>query len=56
LNDAREIEDLGLDEIAAEGILAIEWAEKLPEPPRDAIRVTIEHAEESKRKLGIENS
>src|SRR5262249_50221578 len=25
LNDPREIEDLGLDEIAAEGVLAIEW-------------------------------
>jgi tRNA threonylcarbamoyladenosine biosynthesis protein TsaE len=30
LNDPREIDDLGLDEIAAEGVLAIEWAEKLP--------------------------
>jgi tRNA threonylcarbamoyladenosine biosynthesis protein TsaE len=30
LNDPREIEDLGLDEIAADGVLAIEWAEKLP--------------------------
>jgi tRNA threonylcarbamoyladenosine biosynthesis protein TsaE len=29
LNDPREIEDLGLDEIAADGVLAIEWAEKL---------------------------
>ncbi len=30
LNDPREIEDLGLDEIAADGVLAIEWADKLP--------------------------
>ena len=30
LNDPREIEDLGLDEIASAGVLAIEWAEKLP--------------------------
>ena len=29
LNDPREIEDLGLDEIAEGGVLAIEWAEKL---------------------------
>ena len=29
LNDAREIDDLGLDEIAADGVMAIEWAEKL---------------------------
>src|SRR5712672_4080883 len=30
LNDPREIDDLGLDEIATEGVLAIEWAEKWP--------------------------
>src|SRR5207247_5170994 len=30
LNDPREIDDLGLDEIAEGGVLAIEWAEKLP--------------------------
>src|SRR5213593_3250525 len=29
LDDPREIDDLGLDEIAEEGVLAIEWAEKL---------------------------
>ena len=42
LNDAREVEDLGLEELAADGVLAIEWAEKLPRPaarrdPRAAI-------------------
>src|SRR6185436_13302103 len=35
LNDAREIDDLGLDELGAGGVLAIEWAEKLADPPRD---------------------
>jgi len=29
LNDPREIDDLGLDEIADDGVLAIEWADKL---------------------------
>jgi tRNA threonylcarbamoyladenosine biosynthesis protein TsaE len=29
LDDPREIDDLGLDEIAEDGVLAIEWAEKL---------------------------
>jgi tRNA threonylcarbamoyladenosine biosynthesis protein TsaE len=43
LNDAREVEDLGLDEIAAEGVLAIEWADKLPRKPADAIVVTLAH-------------
>src|SRR5581483_9907220 len=34
LNDPREIEDLGLEEIAAGGVLAIEWAEKMTVNPR----------------------
>ena len=56
LNDPREIEDLGLDEIAANGVLAIEWAERLPHPPVDAIRVTLEHAGETGRVVTIENA
>src|SRR5438128_11360791 len=43
LNDAREIEDLGLDEIAENGVLAIEWAEKLRDVPGGAIGVRITH-------------
>jgi tRNA threonylcarbamoyladenosine biosynthesis protein TsaE len=54
LNDAREVEDLGLDEIAAEGVLAIEWAERMPRPPADAICVRIEHAGETGRRVTIE--
>jgi tRNA threonylcarbamoyladenosine biosynthesis protein TsaE len=30
IEDPREIDDLGLDELAEDGVLAIEWAEKLP--------------------------
>ena len=41
LDDPREIDDLGLEEIAAAGVLAIEWAEKLRELPRGAIAVRI---------------
>jgi len=54
LNDSREVEDLGLDEIAADGVLAIEWAEKLPRLPPDPISVTIEHAGETERRLTFE--
>jgi tRNA threonylcarbamoyladenosine biosynthesis protein TsaE len=53
LNDPREIDDLGLDEIAAEGVLAIEWADKMPNPPPDAMRVTIEHAQDNERRILI---
>jgi tRNA threonylcarbamoyladenosine biosynthesis protein TsaE len=30
LDNPREFDDLGLDEIGADGVIAIEWAEKLP--------------------------
>ena len=53
LNDAREIEDLGLDEIAADGVLAIEWAEKLPRDVPGAIAVRIEHGDGDTRKITV---
>jgi len=43
LNDPREIDDLGLDEIALDGVLAIEWAEKLPRPSAGATVIRIAH-------------
>jgi tRNA threonylcarbamoyladenosine biosynthesis protein TsaE len=54
LNDAREIDELGLDEITAGGVLAIEWADKLPQPPSNAIRVEIEHAGDTERRVTLE--
>jgi tRNA threonylcarbamoyladenosine biosynthesis protein TsaE len=56
LNDPREIEDLGLDEIAADGVLAIEWSEKLPRPVRGAVTVRIEHGDGDTRMLTITRS
>jgi tRNA threonylcarbamoyladenosine biosynthesis protein TsaE len=53
LNDPREIDDLGLDELAADAVLAVEWAEKLPRPPAGAIEVHIEHADGDIRILTI---
>ena len=48
IDDPREFDELGLDEIAEDGVLAIEWAEKLP-----AARLTpfalIEHASDQRR-------
>jgi tRNA threonylcarbamoyladenosine biosynthesis protein TsaE len=55
LDDSREIDDLGLDEIAAGAVLAIEWAERLPNPPGDAIRVSLEHAGEDQRQITIDS-
>ena len=58
LNDPREVDDLGLEEIAADGVLAIEWAEKLParlRPPH-YVEVRIAHGAEDIRTIGITNS
>jgi tRNA threonylcarbamoyladenosine biosynthesis protein TsaE len=55
LNDPREIDDLGLDEIAVEGVLAIEWADKLPRGWRGAIDVHFAHAEGDMRSLSIDD-
>jgi tRNA threonylcarbamoyladenosine biosynthesis protein TsaE len=53
LNDPQEVDDLGLEELGSGAVVAIEWADKLPAPPPDAIRVTIEHAGESERRVTI---
>lgn len=54
LDDPREIEELGLDEQGEEAVVAIEWAEKLPRVPPGAIRVRIEHVDETERLLTID--
>ena len=58
LDDPREVDDLGLDEIAADGVLAIEWADKLPgaarPQPSRAIDVYIAHGDGDTRTIGVE--
>lgn len=56
LDDTREVEDLGLDEVAAGGVLAIEWAEKLPAVPVDALAVRISHGDGDMRTIQIDSS
>jgi tRNA threonylcarbamoyladenosine biosynthesis protein TsaE len=53
IEDPREFDELGLDEIALDGVLAIEWAERYPNPPASSIRVSIEHVRDSERKIAI---
>jgi len=53
LNDPREVDDLGLDEIAQSGVLTIEWAEKLTNPPREAIHIRLEHTGADERRVTI---
>ena len=40
---------LGLDELTADGVLAIEWAEKLPRPTPGAIVIRIAHGDADSR-------
>ena len=56
IEDPREFDELGLDEIAEDGVLAIEWAERLPRPPQNAVRVSITHAGESERTVTVEST
>ena len=55
LNDAREFDELGLDDIGCGAVLAIEWAEKLPAPPPDAVCVTLEDAGGDERRITVES-
>ena len=45
LDDPREVVELGLEEIAEDGVLVIEWAEKLQWPRAGAIEVRIAHGD-----------
>jgi tRNA threonylcarbamoyladenosine biosynthesis protein TsaE len=54
VDNTQEIDDLGLDEIGADGVLTIEWAEKLPHPPPAAIEVRITHVDTETRTLAIQ--
>jgi tRNA threonylcarbamoyladenosine biosynthesis protein TsaE len=50
-----DVDDLGLDALAAQGVLAIEWAERLPRPDPGAIHVQLEHAGEDARRITVSN-
>jgi tRNA threonylcarbamoyladenosine biosynthesis protein TsaE len=53
LHAAQEIEDLGLDELAASGVVIVEWPEKLPRAVPGAILVRIEDAGGDEREIRI---
>jgi tRNA threonylcarbamoyladenosine biosynthesis protein TsaE len=56
LDDPREVADLGLDELRTDGVLAVEWAEKLTGSPPDAIHVRIEQGDDETRSIQIGSS
>jgi tRNA threonylcarbamoyladenosine biosynthesis protein TsaE len=48
-----EVDDLGLDALAAAGVLAIEWAERMPRADPGAIEVRLDHAGEDQRRITV---
>jgi len=63
LDDPREIDDLGLEEIGADAVLSIEWAEKLegtarlmPSRPEQIVEVRLSHGDGDVRTIAITNS
>jgi tRNA threonylcarbamoyladenosine biosynthesis protein TsaE len=63
LNDPREIDDLGLEEIGADAVLTIEWAEKLegaarlkPLHSEQVVEVRLSHGDGDVRTIDITNS
>jgi tRNA threonylcarbamoyladenosine biosynthesis protein TsaE len=63
LDDPREIDDLGLEELGEGAVLAIEWAEKLPaaarlKPSRSGrvAAVRIDHGDGDTRSIQIDSS
>jgi tRNA threonylcarbamoyladenosine biosynthesis protein TsaE len=50
-----EVDDLGLDALAANGVLAIEWAERMPREDPGAIEVRLDHAGEDQRRITIDD-
>ena len=55
IDDPREFDELGLDEVGEDGVLAIEWAERLPIPPPNSISISIEHAGDNDRRVTVES-
>jgi tRNA threonylcarbamoyladenosine biosynthesis protein TsaE len=52
--EGAEVRDLGLDSLTADGIVAIEWANRLPDPDARAIVVRIEDAGDDERRVRVE--
>jgi tRNA threonylcarbamoyladenosine biosynthesis protein TsaE len=56
LHDAREIEELGLEDLGRDAVVAIEWAERLPRPVLGALEVRIQYGDDDIRQIEITDS
>ena len=54
LDSGPAVDDLGLEELASEGVVAIEWAERLPRPLAGSVTVKIEDLGGDQRRITIE--
>ena len=48
-----EVDDLGLEELMASGIVAIEWPDRWRQPPDGAYEVAIEHRGGDRRSIAV---
>jgi tRNA threonylcarbamoyladenosine biosynthesis protein TsaE len=48
-----EVDDLGLEELAEDAVIAVEWADRWPRAPADAIVVKMESLGSDRRKITI---
>jgi len=53
LEGGAAVDDLGLEELGSGGVVAVEWAERLPRAPADSVSVTIEDEGDDRRKITI---
>lgn len=53
LPEGASLDDLGLDEVAADGVLAIEWPERLARLPAEAVDVRLVVGEGDRRAITV---
>ena len=54
LDTGAAVDDLGLEELAGEAVVAIEWAERLPRPLEGSVHVHIDDLGSDQRRITIE--
>jgi tRNA A37 threonylcarbamoyladenosine biosynthesis protein TsaE len=54
INGAAAVDDLGLEELAVQGVVAVEWAERLPRAIDGSVTVSIEDLGGDRRRITIE--
>ena len=53
LETSAAVDDLGLEELGSGGVVAVEWAERLPRTPEGSITVKIEDAGGDSRRITV---